>query len=310
MRTLSLILIVSLSAACDKSTGTGSSSGGGKPKIVATTTMIGDLVKQIAGDKVDLTVLMPPGTDPHGYKPTTKDLADVSRADFVFYNGLHLEGKMVELFEQKMKDKAVAVARDIPTARLLPWQEGEGGAHDPHIWFDPTLWRLAAQTVRDELARINPANTAHYDKNLADLAARLDKLDGYIQQTISQVPKGRRVLITSHDAFNYYGRRYDLEVKGLQGISTETDAGLANIQEAVRFILQRKIPAIFVESSVNPATIKRVQSDCQTAGHQVKIPGELYSDAMGAPGEHPGYAVETYEGMLKYNTDTLANALK
>jgi manganese/zinc/iron transport system substrate-binding protein len=309
MRYLSLILIASLLIACDKSTSP-TSGGAGKPKIVATTTMIGDLVKQIAGDKVDLTVLMPPGTDPHGYKPTTKDLADVSRADFVFYNGLHLEGKMVELFEQKMKDKAVAVARDIPSDKLLPWQEGEGGAHDPHIWFDPTLWRLAAGTVRNELARINPANTAHYEKNLAELVARLDKLDGYIQQTISQIPKDRRVLITSHDAFNYYGRRYDLEVKGLQGISTETDAGLANIQEAVRFILQRKIPAIFVESSVNPATIKRVQSDCQTAGHQVKIPGELYSDAMGAQGEHPGYAVETYEGMLKYNTDTIANALK
>ena len=309
MRYLMIVSVFALVIGCDRA-GSGGAGGGGRPKIVATTTMIGDLVKQIAGDKVELFVLMPPGTDPHGYKPTTKDLADVSRGDFVFYNGLHLEGTMVELFEEKMKGKAVAVARDIPTDKLLPWQAGQGGAHDPHIWFDPTLWRFAAHTVRDELARINPANTAEYDKNLSDLDGRLGKLDEYIRQRIGQIPQNRRVLITSHDAFNYYGRRYELEVRGIQGISTETDAGLANIQEAVRFILQRKIPAIFVESSVNHATIKRVQADCETAGHHVKIPGELYSDAMGAPGEHPGYAVETYEGMLKYNTDTIANALK
>ena len=308
MRNVLLDLAVALLAGCDKS---GSSpAGGGKPKVVATTTMIGDLVKQVAGDKVDLAVLMPAGTDPHTYKPTTKDLADVSRATLVFYNGLHLEGKMVELFEEKMKKTAVAVTRDIPKDQLLGWQEGEGGAYDPHVWFDPTLWKAAARTVRDELARIDPGNTAHYDAKLGDLTSRLDQLDAYILESLNKIPAGRKVLITSHDAFNYYGRRYKLEVRGLQGISTETEAGLANIQEAVRFILARKIPAIFVESSVNPATIKRVQADCKSAGLDVKIPSELYSDAMGNPGEHAGYAVETYEGMLRYNTDTIANALK
>jgi manganese/zinc/iron transport system substrate-binding protein len=308
MRTTLLILSVAFLAACDKS-GT-SSSGGSKPKIVATTTMIGDLVHQIGGDKVELTVLMPPGTDPHTYKPTTKDLADISRATLVFYNGLHLEGKMVELFEEKMKKTAVAVSREIPEGKLLGWKAGQGGTHDPHIWFDPTLWKYAATAVRDELARIDSANKAQYDERLNDVLARLDKLDAYIADALNKIPSDRRVLITSHDAFNYYGTRYKIEVKGLQGISTETEAGLSNIQEAVRFILQRKITAIFIESSVNPATIKRVQADCKSAGLDVKIPGELYSDAMGKPGEHAGYAVETYEGMLKYNTDTIANALK
>ena len=310
MRTTLLILAIAVLTACDKSGSSSSSPGDGKPKIVATTTMIGDLVHQIAGDKIDLATLMPPGTDPHTYKPTTKDLADISRATHVFYNGLHLEGKMVELFEHRMKDKATAISQDIPKDKLLAWQEGEGGTYDPHVWFDPTLWKVAAKTVRDELTRIDSANTAHYDERLKDLTARLDKLDAYIAQTLGQIPSQRKVLITSHDAFNYYGKRYNLEVRGLQGISTETEAGLSNIQEAVRFILQRKIPAVFVESSVNPATIKRVQADAKSAGLEVKIPSELYSDAMGAKGEHPGYAVETYEGMLKYNTDTIASALK
>jgi manganese/zinc/iron transport system substrate-binding protein len=294
-------------AGCDKS-GTSSS---GKPKIVATTTMIGDLVAQIAGDKVELTVMMPAGTDPHTYKPTTKDLADVSRATRVFYNGLHLEGKMVDLFEEKMKSTTVAVTRSLdPKVDLLPWKEGEGGAHDPHVWFDVSLWSKAAGVVKETLAQADSANAAFYEERLKDLQGRLAKLDGDIKAALATVPRERRVLVTSHDAFNYYGRRYDLEVRGLQGISTETEAGLANIQDAVKFVTSRKIPAIFVESSVNPKTIQRVQADCKSAGFDVKIPGELYSDAMGQKGEHAGYAVETYEGMIRYNTDTLVNALK
>ena len=160
------------------------------------------------------------------------------------------------------------------------------------------------------MAEVDPANAAEYESRLAALAARLEKLDADVKAAIAGIPKERRVLITSHDAFNYYGQRYDIEVRGLQGISTETEAGLANIEEAVRFITSRKIPAIFVESSVNPQTIRRVQADCKAAGFDVKIGGELYSDAMGTPGERAGYAVETYEGMIRYNTDLLVNSLK
>src|SRR5688500_10764983 len=210
MRTALLILTVALLTACDKSNSS-SSPGDGKPKIVATTTMIGDLVGQIAGDKVDLATLMPPGTDPHTYKPTTKDLADISRATLVFYNGLHLEGKMVELFEEKMKKTAVAVSLDEPKDKLLDWPEDEGGTYDPHIWFDPTLWKVAAKTVRDELARIDPGNAAHYDARVNGLVTRLDQLDAYIAERLGRIPSERKVLITSHDAFNYYGKRYKLE---------------------------------------------------------------------------------------------------
>jgi manganese/zinc/iron transport system substrate-binding protein len=304
-RYIAISLIAITLAGCDNSGVTG-----GKPVIVATTTMIGDLVKQIAGDKVDLVVIMGAGVEPHTYKPSTRDLADIKRAKRVFYNGLHLEGKMVELFEHDMKQTAVAVSKDIPHGDLLAWKQGEGGAHDPHVWFDPTLWSHAAKAVKDALVSIDPANAALYESRLKDLQTRLADLDKYIAGAINKVPADRRVLITSHDAFNYYGKRYGIEVRGLQGISTETEAGVANIQEAVRFITTRKIPAIFVESSVPHKTIERVQADCKTAGFDVKIAGELYSDAMGTPGERPGYAVETYEGMIKYNTDLIANGLK
>ena len=305
-----VVAAAAVAAGCDNSGGGGGKSSE-KPKVVATTTMIGDLVTQVAGDKVELTVIMPAGTDPHTYKPTTKDLGDVSRAKRVFYNGLHLEGKMVELFEEKMKDKAVAVTSKLDKQKeLLAWKEGEGGAHDPHVWFDVTLWTKAGEVVKTALTADDPANAAHYEQRYKEFAARMDGLDKYVKDAIAKVPAERRVLITSHDAFSYYGKRYGVDVRGLQGISTETEAGIANIQEAVRFIVARKIPAIFVESSVNPQTIRRVQADCKAAGFDVKIPGELYSDAMGSPGEHPGYAVETYDGMIRYNTDLLVKALQ
>jgi len=305
-----LLLPLLLITACDSKPGAGPSASG-KPKVVATTTMIGDLVAQIAGDKVDLTVIMPAGTDPHTYKPKTKDLGDIAGASRVFYNGLHLEGKMVELFEQKMKDKAIAVTSSLDHSKeLIPWKEGDGGAHDPHVWFDVTLWARAGQLVKDTLVKDDPANAAHYEQRYKDFATRMEALDKYVKDAVTSIPADRRVLITSHDAFSYFGRRYGVDVRGLQGISTETEAGLSNVREAVQFIVAKKIPAIFVESSVNPQTINRVQADCKAAGWDVKIGGEMYSDAMGAPGEHAGYAVETYDGMVRYNTDLLVKGLK
>ncbi|HSI35685.1 MAG TPA: zinc ABC transporter substrate-binding protein [Tepidisphaeraceae bacterium] len=309
MRYLPLLIIPALLAACDSKPGAVSASG--KPKVVATTTMIGDLVAQIGGDKVDLTVVMPAGTDPHTYKPKTKDLGDIAGASRVFYNGLHLEGKMVELFEEKMKGKAIAVTSGLDHGKdLIPWKDGDAGAHDPHVWFDVTLWARAGQLVKDTLVKDDPANAAHYEQRYTAFAARMDALDKYVKDAVASIAAERRVLITSHDAFSYFGRRYGVDVRGLQGISTETEAGLSNVREAVQFIVARKIPAIFVESSVNPQTINRVQADCKAAGWDVKIGGELYSDAMGAPGEHAGYAVETYDGMVRYNTDLLVKGLK
>jgi manganese/zinc/iron transport system substrate-binding protein len=300
-------------AGCDAGTsGSGSPSGGGakKLRVVATTTMIGDLVSRIGGDRVELTVIMGAGVDPHTFKPAPADFANLAKADVAFYNGLHLEGKMVETFEGTLKDKSVAVAESIPKERLLSWQEGEGGAHDPHVWFDVVLWAKAGEAVRDGLVRADPDGAADYNRRLATVATELMKLDLETRAKLETIPKERRVLITSHDAYSYFGKAYGVDVRGLQGISTETEAGIQGINGAVDFILERKIPAIFVESSVSPKTIERVQADCKARGWDVKIGGELFSDAMGQPGERPGYAVETYEGMVRYNVDTIVGALR
>ena len=303
---------------CDDGPAAGTPGGSGataatvkKLKVAATTTMIGDLVRTIGGDRIELTVIMPPGTDPHTYKPSTGDIGRLAGADLIFYNGLHLEGKMVETFEEKLKDKAVPVAeKGIPADRLIPWQEGQTGAHDPHVWFDVKLWNLVGATIADRLDTSDKSAGGEYRRRHADLNQKLEDLDKYAREQLATIPKQRRVLVTSHDAYGYFGRAYDVEVRGLQGISTETEAGIQAINAAVDFIIARKIPALFVESSVSPKTIQRVQADCKARGVEVRIGGELYSDAMGQPGEHPGYEVHTYEGMMRYNVDTIVKALK
>lgn len=288
----------------------GAASGSEGIRVVATTTMIGDLVRQLAGEKVQLVVLMPPGVDPHSFKPSTADMGQLGRADLVLYNGLHLEGKMVDLLERELRERAVAVTRDIPQEKLLGWADGQGAAHDPHVWFDCQLWAQAARTAGAALAQADPSNAPHYRARSEQVVAELLALDEEVRSKIAQVPPERRVLITSHDAYNYFGRAYGIEVRGLQGISTETEAGISDISGAVDFIVSRKIPAIFVESSVSPRTIQRVQADCGSRGVEVTIGGELYSDAMGAPGEHAGFAVDTYAGMVRYNVETMVKALR
>ena len=298
---------------CDSAGGgSDSTSGDGSKKlnVVATTTMVGDLVRRVGGDRVELTVLMGAGVDPHTFKPSPADFATLARADLAFYNGLHLEGKMNDTFEGRLKDKSVAVAEAVPKEKLLGWEEGQQGAYDPHVWFDVSLWALAAEAVRDALVRRDPAGAEGYKQRAAELATSLAALHEAARTKLATIPKERRVLITSHDAYGYFGNAYDIEVRGLQGISTESEAGIQGINGAVDFIIQRKIPAVFVESSVSPKTIERVQADCRARGFEVKIGGELFSDAMGAPGQHPPYAVETYEGMVRYNVDTIVAALK
>jgi manganese/zinc/iron transport system substrate-binding protein len=283
----------------------------GKPIVVATTTMIGDLVARIGGDRVETRVLMPPGTDPHTFKPAPADIGQLRGADLVFYNGLHLEGTMVDLFEDpaKLQKKSTAVAAKIPDDRLLGWKQGQGGAHDPHVWFDADLWSLAAEAVRDRLIQFDPAGEAGYRERATAVIQSLGSLHSEVKQKIASLPSERRVLITSHDAYNYFSRAYGIEVLGIQGISTETEAGLQARNAAVEYILKRRVPAIFIESSVSPKTIESVRHDVRQAGFEVAIGGELYSDAMGRPGDHPGYAVETYEGMMRYNVDTIVKAL-
>jgi manganese/zinc/iron transport system substrate-binding protein len=263
-----LVALALLVAGCDNAStadGTGASPATGpagtkRLKVAATTTMIGDLVGRIGGDRIELAVIMPPGTDPHTFKPSTGDIGRLAGADRVFYNGLHLEGKMVETFEQKLKGKAVAVAEAVPANLLLPWQEGEGGAHDPHVWFDVKLWVIAAGKIAETLAAADPGNAEEYRRRHAELVRSLESLDQYAREQLSTIPKERRVLVTSHDAYGYFGKAYGVDVRGLQGISTETEAGIQSINAAVDFILRRKIPAVFVESSVSPKTIERVQA--------------------------------------------------
>ncbi len=283
--------------------------GEGRLRVVATTTMIGDLVRQIGAERVDLKVIMGPGVDPHTYKPSTSDLGEMSRASLVVYNGLHLEGKMTEDLERKLKGRAVAVTSGIPESRLINTVGGYA-AHDPHVWFDATLWALAARTVGEALGKADPAHASEYADRTAVVERELAVLHEELLAEIQTLPESRRVLITSHDAYSYFGRAYGFEVYGLQGISTETEASPTNLRAAVDYIVAKGIPAIFIESSVNPGTIDRVRADCKARGVEVKVGGELYSDAMGSPGEHPEFQVETYAGMFRYNVRTMVQALK
>jgi manganese/zinc/iron transport system substrate-binding protein len=284
---------------------------GGKLHIAATTGMVGDVARRVGGDRVTVREIMGAGVDPHTFKPSPGDIAELVAAPLVFYSGLHLEGKMVELFEARLADKAFAVTKNIPTDRLLSWAEGETGAHDPHVWFDAALWATAIPLVRDRLSARDPAGATSYASNAAAASASMAALDADVRATLAAVPKDRRVLVTSHDAYSYFGRAYDVQVLGVQGISTETEAGLREVNEAVEFLVRRQIKAVFVETSVNPKMIEQIRRDCERRGHAVALGGELYSDAMGAPGERRlGYPVDTYEGMVRYNVDTIANAIR
>lgn len=278
----------------------------GRISVVATTGMIDDAVRNIAGEHADVKALMGPGVDPHLYKATQGDLALLQNADVVFYNGLHLEGKMVDALEKLGRTKrVVAVADGVDTARLRRPPEFNG-AHDPHIWFDVALWKGAVRRVADELKRADTANAAEYERNASAYLARLDSLDSWVRSEISTVPKPGRVLITAHDAFGYFGRAYDIEVRGLQGISTVSEFGLADITSLVDFIAERRIKAVFVESSVPRRSIDAVVAGVRAKGHEVVIGGQLFSDAMGAAGAPEG----TYIGMVSANVRTIVKALR
>ncbi len=275
--------------------------------VVTTTGMIADIVINIGGERVSVEALMGPGVDPHLYKPTASDVTKLERADIVFYNGLHLEGRMVDVFE-KMEEAGSAthaVASEIDPELLRTPPEFEG-QFDPHIWFDVTLWRLAAEKVSEELSALDPASTALYEVNTETYLAELDALDAYIREQIATVPESSRVLITAHDAFGYFGEQYGVEVRGLQGTSTAAEAGAADVQNLAAFLAERQIKAIFVESSVPPGTIEAVQKATQAQGWDVQIGGQLFSDAMGQEGTPEG----TYIGMVKANVDTIVKALK
>ncbi len=298
----SILIPILLLTGCGKKTEKNSD---GKLQVVATVGMITDLAERIGGDQVAVIGLMGPGVDPHLYRASEGDVARMTDADVIFYGGLHLEGAMTEVLEQMNRGKLTkAVTADIEESRLLTPKEFKG-AHDPHVWFDVTLWMEAARTIAATLTQAEPGSRQLFETNLAALLKDLEDLHEYVKEQADRVPSDQRVLITAHDAFNYFGRAYGFEVRGLQGISTVSEAGTGDVQSLADFIVERKIRAIFVESSVPPRTIEAVQAAVRSRGFEVKIGGELFSDAMGTKGTPEG----TYTGMVKHNIDTIVRAL-
>jgi manganese/zinc/iron transport system substrate-binding protein len=277
-----------------------------KLKIVTTTGMIQDAVEHVAGNSVDVIALMGPGVDPHLYKATQGDLEKLTGADIVFYNGLHLEGKMGDVLEKLGHTKpVVAVSAEIPDS-LLRAVPGFQGTHDPHIWFDVELWKNAVVMVSKTLVQHDSTHAATYQANEKKYLTQLDSLHEAVMKKVQEVPEAQRVLITAHDAFGYYGDAYHIHVRGLQGISTVSEFGLKDVTDLVNFIIERKIKAIFVETSVSKKSIEAVVEGCRDKHWDVKIGGSLFSDAMGAAGTPEG----SYVGMVSANTNTIVNALK
>ena len=277
----------------------------GKLTVVTTIGMITDIVRNVGGTHVEVTGLMGPGVDPHLYKATAGDVARLTSAKLIFYNGLHLESKMGEILAKMTGNtKTIAVTDDVDKAHLLTPPEFER-QYDPHLWFNVTLWMKAVEKVRNTLIEIDPGHQADYEANAERYLAELAELHEYVKTQVEKVPSEQRVLVTAHDAFNYFGKAYGFEVRGLQGISTATEAGIADVQELATFIAERRIPAIFVESSVSSRSIEAVKAAVNSKGFNVKIGGQLFSDAMGTDGTPAG----TYIGMVRHNIDTITVAL-
>lgn len=305
---LLVILVVSfLISAC--ATGSGESElpiGERTINVVTTTGMIADITKNIGGDRVQVISLMGPGVDPHLYKASEGDVQRLQQADVIFYNGLHLEAQMGDVLERlnEFGIKTVAVTDKIDRALLESPPQFQGN-YDPHVWFDVTLWMKAVEQVKATLVEMDPDSGSTYEANAEAYLAELEDLHQYVLDQAGSIPAEQRILITAHDAFNYFGRAYGFEVRGLQGISTEAQAGTADVQALADFIVENEIPAIFVESSVPQRNVEAVQAAVQAQGFEVSIGGSLFSDAMGSEGTPEG----TYLGMVRHNIDTITTAL-
>ncbi|MGC1205766.1 MAG: zinc ABC transporter substrate-binding protein [Flavobacteriaceae bacterium] len=276
-----------------------------KLNIVTTTSMITDLVKNIGGDYINLQGLMGSGVDPHLYKASEGDVSKLANADIIFYNGLHLEGKLVEVFEKMKTVKTIAIS-DALDKNTLIGSEYFASNYDPHIWFNVNYWMQATEFIVLKLSEAIPEQKATFEVNGATYLAQLKSLKDKLEATISYLPKEQRILVTAHDAFNYFGKAFDFEVVGLQGLSTATEAGVQDVQKLAAFIIEKNVKAIFVESSVPRRTIEALQAAVKSKNHNVIIGGTLYSDALGNVGTIEG----TYIGMFEYNVNTIVNALK
>lgn len=296
---LTVVLVIALFA------GLTAGAASAKMKIVATTGMVGDMVRNVAGDRADVTVLMGPGVDPHAYRQTRSDVVALGRADVVFYNGLYLEAQLEDLLKMLANRKPViALAESLPKDKLLS-HDTYANKYDPHVWMDPKLWRQIVPFLRDQLTSLDPEGKETFARNAEAYMKMLDGLSAYASKHLTTVAEGRRVLITAHDAFNYFGRAYGYEVIGIQGISTESEAGLQRIKELVDLIVSRGVSAVFVESSVAERNVKALVEGARSRGANVTVGGVLYSDSMGAPGTYEG----TYLGMIDHNFTSIIRAL-
>jgi manganese/zinc/iron transport system substrate-binding protein len=301
------ILLVVLAAACGpvSESALPDLSAEDEIRVVTTVGMLTDVVEQVGGDRVRVEGLMGPGVDPHLYKASEGDVRRLERADAIFFVGLHLEAKMADVLE-RIGDRRLsrACGEGIPETELRR-PAAFDGQFDPHVWFDVALWRGCVEEVRDRLAEADPAHATSYRTNADRYLAQLAALDAEVRRTTATVPRERRVLVTAHDAFGYFGRAYGFEVVGLQGISTAAEAGARDVDELATFIADRRIPAIFVESSVAPRTIEAVREAVRARGFDVEIGGALFADAMGSAGTPEG----TYVGMVRHNVRTIVSAL-
>lgn len=273
--------------------------------VVATVGMVADVVRNVGGDRVDVSQIMGPGVDPHLYITTRDDVRAIMQGDLVFYAGLMLEGKMIDTLEKIGRNKPVYAVTEKIDPKFLLQPEDLVGHYDPHVWMDASAWAQTVDVVAEALAKHDPEHAASYEQRAREYAAEIAELHQYGRERIASIPAERRTLITSHDAFNYFGRAYDLEVIGVQGLSTESEAGLQQINRLVDLIVEREISAVFVESSVPQKNIRSLIDGAAARGHEVAIGGELYSDAMGPSGTYEG----TYIGMLDHNITQVTRAL-
>jgi manganese/zinc/iron transport system substrate-binding protein len=279
----------------------------GKLQVVTTTTMITDLVKNIGGDKIDLQGLMGAGVDPHLYKASEGDVSKLFNADVIVYNGLHLEGKLEDVFEKMrhQNKKTIAASDAIDTATLIG-SEYFASNYDPHIWFDITNWEIITQYITDKFCELDAENAATYKENGANYLKTLASLKIAITDQVNSLPIEKRILVTAHDAFNYFGKEFQFNVVGLQGLSTATEAGVKDVQRLAIFIEEKNVKAIFVESSVPKRTVEALQEAVKAKGREVVIGGTLYSDALGSLGS----AEATYVGMYEHNVKIIVSSLK
>ncbi len=273
-------------------------------RVGTTVGMIADIVKQVAGDKAGVTNVIGTGVDPHLFNPTRSDVAVLLKSNIVFYAGLLLEGQMTDIFVKISRKRPVYAVTELLSDSYLI-QDTETNHSDPHVWMDVRGWMKAVQVVADALAKFDPASARYYKKNAADYLMKLEQLDAYATRVIGSIPAAQKIMVTAHDAFRYMGRAYGIEVMGIQGLSTESEAGLKDINRIVDTLVKRKIPAVFVESSVSDKNIRALLEGANSRGHEVKIGGELFSDAMGKPGTYEG----TYIGMIDHNVTTIVRAL-